>query len=729
MRRYLGLRTWIFLGGLLAVGLVTTTSTGQVVPAIDYGLFNTGVDDQQNVLQDNDQDPHYTLVAPSVIEGPGIVATSKGGFPVGPWLDDDHLSAWIGPTNDTNGPGDLDTFFPNYYYRTTFDLTGVSLQGLAINGEWSSDNNGVDIVLNGASLFYQNTAQFGGYAPFVLESDFVQGINTLEFLVNNAIVNEGDPPGPTGLRVRFEGNGNEKPPPPPPHPNAIASLYATGVDDDRQLLEEDAVLDPHYTIVLGPDGDPMDAVTVPTAGVPGSWFANDSNSRWISPPDFYEGDGANGEPGTYIYQTTFNVTGVDRDNAVIALAYGTDDGGPSVLLNGVEIPNDPSIGFAARSWFGVNSASAKAAGTEILEGINTLTFVVENGGVDVNPTGFRVDDVFARAAPVGTVPIPGLFNTGVGDDQLPLEDFDEDPHYRVTLTPTGDPGDAIVVLNDDWPIPPWVTNTSSSRWIAPTDDPDGSGDPGDYEFAIDFDLTGLDPATAVIQGLWSVDNTGSDILLNGAPTENTQGGGLGSLSAFEISQALGDSFLPGTNTLTFRVNNAAGAAPNPVGLRVEGILAFAMSLGDLTGDYNNNGELDTGDLDLQAIAIVNGGGPEYDLNNDGSINFADREVWVNDLKKTWIGDANLDLEFNSSDMVQVFAKGKYELQEDAKWEEGDWTGDLRFNSGDMVAAFAAGGYEQGQKPAVAASAVPEPSTWALALLAALGCLGGRRRRI
>ena len=219
---------------------------------------------------------------------------------------------------------------------------------------------------------------------------------------------------------------------PPPHPNAIATLYATGVDDDRQALEDDAVLDPHYTIVSGPEGGPMDAVTVPTAGVPGGWFANDSNSRWISPPDFFEGGGADGEPGTYIYQTSFNVTGVDRDNAVIVVATGMDDGGASVLLNGVEIPNDPSIGFAARSWVGINSASAKAAGTEIMEGENTLTFVVENGGEDVNPTGLRVDDVFARAAPLGTVPIPGLFNTGVGADQLPLEDFDEDPHYRVT---------------------------------------------------------------------------------------------------------------------------------------------------------------------------------------------------------------------------------------------------------------------------------------------------------
>ena len=47
----------------------------------------------------------------------------------------------------------------------------------------------------------------------------------------------------------FEGNGNEAPPPPPPHPNAIATLYATGVDNNRIALVGGAVPDPHWTII------------------------------------------------------------------------------------------------------------------------------------------------------------------------------------------------------------------------------------------------------------------------------------------------------------------------------------------------------------------------------------------------------------------------------------------------------------------------------------------------
>ena len=79
------------------------------------------------------------------------------------------------------------------------------------------------------------------------------------------------------------------------------------------------------------------------------------------------------------------------------------------------------------------------------------------------------------------------------------------------------------------------------------------------------------------------------------------------------------------------------------------------------GDYNRNGALDAGDLDMQAQVIAaETNDPEYDLNGDDVVDYADREMWVNDLKNTWIGDSNLNGEFNSGDMVQVFARGKYE---------------------------------------------------------------------
>ena len=141
----------------------------------------------------------------------------------------------------------------------------------------------------------------------------------------------------------------------------------------------------------------------------------------------------------------------------------------------------------------------------------------------------------------------------------------------------------------------------------------------------------------------------------------------------------------------------------------------------LIGDFNGNGELDDGDLDLLADGQINND-KNYDLTGDGVTDFNDREAWVHDLKGTWIGDANLDGEFNSGDLVAVFAVGKYESGNEASWSEGDWDGDKMFDSSDFVVAFRDGGYEQG--PVV--QAVPEPSALILLLMAVLPMLKYRR---
>jgi len=147
------------------------------------------------------------------------------------------------------------------------------------------------------------------------------------------------------------------------------------------------------------------------------------------------------------------------------------------------------------------------------------------------------------------------------------------------------------------------------------------------------------------------------------------------------------------------------------------------------GDFNGDNQLTAADIDLLGVAIQQGGDPKvYDLNGDNLVNGLDHPVWVRTLKGTWYGDANLDGVFNTTDFVQVFQVGEYEdaVAGNSGWAEGDWNADLDFNSGDFIAAFQDGGFEQGPRAALAAS-VPEPSTACLAVLAALGCLGLRRR--
>ena len=153
------------------------------------------------------------------------------------------------------------------------------------------------------------------------------------------------------------------------------------------------------------------------------------------------------------------------------------------------------------------------------------------------------------------------------------------------------------------------------------------------------------------------------------------------------------------------------------------------TVASVLGDFNLNGQLDVDDMDmLTAEVILATNNPFYDVNSDALVNQTDRRVWVEQLKKTWFGDANVDSEFNSADMVSVFAAGKYETGEPVGWAKGDWDGDGFFTSGDMVAAFVDGGYEKGQRPA-AMAAVPEPGTATLLFVPmALLTLACRRRR-
>jgi hypothetical protein len=103
------------------------------------------------------------------------------------------------------------------------------------------------------------------------------------------------------------------------------------------------------------------------------------------------------------------------------------------------------------------------------------------------------------------------------------------------------------------------------------------------------------------------------------------------------------------------------------------------------------------------------------------VNEIDRQVWVETLKKTYFGDANLDGEFNTRDFVTVFIAGEYEdaVDGNSSWEEGDWNGDGDFTSRDFVAAFIGAGFEKGPRPI--AAAVPEPAC-AVLIGSALGIL-------
>jgi hypothetical protein len=166
------------------------------------------------------------------------------------------------------------------------------------------------------------------------------------------------------------------------------------------------------------------------------------------------------------------------------------------------------------------------------------------------------------ATSADAVPILSLFNTGVGPTGAPLAEDAVDPHYTLSggaaaYTATNAQGYPVA------PAGPWVGDDSLSAWITPTLDTQGASN-AVYSYTTTFDLTGLDPVSAIISGLWAADDAGglSNIILNGVSSGLSNTNGYSSWTAFSLTSG----FQPGLNTLTFQVQNSGGG---PTGVRVE----------------------------------------------------------------------------------------------------------------------------------------------------------------
>jgi hypothetical protein len=111
---------------------------------------------------------------------------------------------------------------------------------------------------------------------------------------------------------------------------------------------------------------------------------------------------------------------------------------------------------------------------------------------------------------LATIPI---FSTGVGNDGMPLAGGATDPHFKLISSPNG--AQQAFVFNS---IPStYVPNSATSQWIGPAPNPFDVTNSGDYTYRETFDLSGLDPSAAVIQGQLASDND-SKLILNGVDT-------------------------------------------------------------------------------------------------------------------------------------------------------------------------------------------------------------------
>jgi hypothetical protein len=143
------------------------------------------------------------------------------------------------------------------------------------------------------------------------------------------------------------------------------------------------------------------------------------------------------------------------------------------------------------------------------------------------------------------------------------------------------------------------------------------------------------------------------------------------------------------------------------------------------GNFVRDADLDSDDINELASAIAQGSTDgRFDLNGDQTSDVADVQFWLSDIFGTWTGDVDLDGQFGSADLVNVFQAGKYETGDAALWTEGDWNADGVFSTRDLVLAFQDGGYEQGPRARV--TAVPEPTSGVIAVAGLLGLFVGRR---
>ena len=140
-----------------------------------------------------------------------------------------------------------------------------------------------------------------------------------------------------------------------------------------------------------------------------------------------------------------------------------------------------------------------------------------------------------------------LYVSGVDVNGAPLPGGSLDPHYTVARDGTSAPYSQATALSTSFYWGDWVRPTTG-QWLYTSNGSD-DGSRGFYVFRTTFDLSGTDPSTARINGMWTCDNYGS-ILLNGTATGNiVPDSTFDRLWSFSINSG----FTPGMNELEFRV--------------------------------------------------------------------------------------------------------------------------------------------------------------------------------
>jgi hypothetical protein len=116
---------------------------------------------------------------------------------------------------------------------------------------------------------------------------------------------------------------------------------------------------------------------------------------------------------------------------------------------------------------------------------------------------------------------------------------------------------------------------------------------------------------------------------------------------------------------------------------------FAML--PINPDFSGDGSIDQIDIQLLCAALPSAN-VRFDLDDNGRTDHDDLLFFIQRILLTVPGDADLDGQFTSSDLVRVFQAGEYEdpIAGNSSWSDGDWNCDGEFTSLDLVFAFSTG---------------------------------------
>ncbi|MCC7497157.1 MAG: PEP-CTERM sorting domain-containing protein [Bryobacterales bacterium] len=178
----------------------------------------------------------------------------------------------------------------------------------------------------------------------------------------------------------------------------ITTFVSTGADvtGDR---------DNKYQVVAAPSTGPVTYDTVPfdayvtfnpptpqfPVGVPGGWFSDDSDSKWIAAQrdTNTQGDSI----GQFMYETRFDLTGFDPISVVLQFHVWADNQIPTIFLNNAATGDQvlDMINYV-NPLAGAQVTLSNAAGFAFNPGVNTLRFAVDNTSFyyPTNVSGFRL---------------------------------------------------------------------------------------------------------------------------------------------------------------------------------------------------------------------------------------------------------------------------------------------------------------------------------------------------